>query len=38
MKQNYEDLSELELKSFWYKLHKKKYLPQNRFNYIFLNS
>jgi len=38
MKQNDEDLSELELKSFWYKLHKQSILSQNGFNYIFLNS
>jgi len=28
MKQNDEDLSELELKSFWYKLHKKSICPK----------
>jgi len=28
MKQNDEDLSELELKSFWYKLHKKRICPK----------
>ena len=28
MKQNDENLSELELKSFWYKLHKKEFVPK----------
>ena len=28
MKQNDEDLSELELKSFWYKLHRKSICPK----------
>ena len=28
MKKNDEDLSELELKSFWYKLHKKSICPK----------
>ena len=32
MKQNDEDMTELQLKSFWYKSHK------NGFGYIFLNS
>ena len=38
MKQNDENLSELESKSFWYKLHEKKYSHQNEFGHIFLNS
>ena len=37
MKENNENLSELELKSFWYKSHKKA-LYKNGFGYIFLSS
>ena len=38
MKQNDENMTELELKSFWYKSHTKKYLYKNGFGYISLNS
>ena len=37
MNQNDENLSELELKSFWYKSNKK-HLYRNGFSYIFLSS